>query len=215
MANTFRKIYKKTGSSGTSSDYQLVGNVGVDGVELDIMKGATTEADGELGLVPKPTAGQENYLLSGGGIWIPFSQLLGDNDISEIGDGTVTGAIVKLDRLHSYQGSDFEAYQGITINEVYTRGIKRGYVANIQIRFTTPSSTSGMNTSLRMIQLPFELHPALTTYPMIYEIWGTGAGKQCELCGYDQSGYTGHIRPVDGMKGSTDYLLTCTYVTGN
>ena len=72
-----------------------------------------------------------------------------------------------------------------------------------------------MNTSLRMVQLPFELHPAITTYPMIYEIWGTGAGKQCELCGYDQSGYTGHIRPVSGMKGSTDYLLTCTYVTGN
>ena len=51
LANTFRKIYKKTGSSGTSSDYQLVGNIGVDGVELDIMKGATSGADGEIGLV--------------------------------------------------------------------------------------------------------------------------------------------------------------------
>ena len=42
MANTFRKVYRKTGNSGSASDYQLVGNVGVDGVELDIMKGATS-----------------------------------------------------------------------------------------------------------------------------------------------------------------------------
>ena len=63
LANTFRKIYKKTGNSGSSSDYQLVGNIGVNGVELDIMKGATSEADGEIGLVPKPTSGSsERYL---------------------------------------------------------------------------------------------------------------------------------------------------------
>lgn len=75
MANTFRKIYKKTGSSGTSSDYTLVGNVGVGGVELDIMKGATSEANGEIGLVPKPVAGQENYVLAGNGSF---------NDIADI-----------------------------------------------------------------------------------------------------------------------------------
>ena len=67
MANTFRKIYKKTGNSGSSSDYQLVGNIGVGGVELDIMKGASADADGELGLVPKPVMGQEKYLLQGNG----------------------------------------------------------------------------------------------------------------------------------------------------
>ena len=54
LANTFCKIYKKTGSTGTSADYTLVGNVGVDGVELDIMKGATLDSEGEIGLVPKP-----------------------------------------------------------------------------------------------------------------------------------------------------------------
>ena len=70
MANTFRKVYKKTGNSGSTSDYQLVGNVGVDGVELDIMKVASSSVDGELGLVPKPTKGQENYVLGGNGIWI-------------------------------------------------------------------------------------------------------------------------------------------------
>ena len=54
MANTFRKVYKKTGNSGTSSDYELVGNIGVNGVELDVMKGATIDSEGEIGLVPKP-----------------------------------------------------------------------------------------------------------------------------------------------------------------
>ena len=73
MANTFRKVYKKTGNSGTSSDYQLVGNIGVNGVELDIMKGASSSISGEIGLVPKPLSGQENSLL----VWsatidIPF-----------------------------------------------------------------------------------------------------------------------------------------------
>ena len=69
MANTFRKIYKRTGSSGTVADYQLVGNVGVDGVELDIMKGASSSTDGELGLVPKPTKEKYNFVLKANGIW--------------------------------------------------------------------------------------------------------------------------------------------------
>ena len=69
MANTFRKIYKKTGNSGSTSDYQLVGNVGVNGVELDIMKGATSSADGEIGLVPKPSKDDYNFFLKANGIW--------------------------------------------------------------------------------------------------------------------------------------------------
>ena len=76
MANTFRKVYKKTGNSGTSSDYQLIANVGVNGVDLDIMKGATSSVDGELGLVPKPTKGQENYVLTGGGTFDSIGNIL-------------------------------------------------------------------------------------------------------------------------------------------
>ena len=69
MTNTFRKIYKKTGNSGSSSDYQLVGNVGVNGVELDIMKGATSSSAGEIGLVPKPTKEKYKFFLRASGIW--------------------------------------------------------------------------------------------------------------------------------------------------
>ena len=96
MTNTFRKIYKKTGSTGTSTDYELTGVVGVNGVELDIMKGASRSSDGEIGLVPKPTSGQEDYLLTGGGVWLSQSSLLGDSDISYLGDGTVKGAISRV-----------------------------------------------------------------------------------------------------------------------
>ena len=80
MTNTFRKIYKKTGNSGSSGDYQLVGNVGVNGVELDIMKGASSSSNGEIGLVPKPTSGQENYILTGDGLWKNIDTLLSSSD---------------------------------------------------------------------------------------------------------------------------------------
>ena len=80
MANTFRKIYKKTVNSGSSGDYQLVGNVGVNGVELDIMKGASSSSNGEIGLVPKPTSGQENYILTGDGLWKNIDTLLSSSD---------------------------------------------------------------------------------------------------------------------------------------
>ena len=76
MANTFRKVYKKTGNSGTSSDYQLVGNIGVNGVELDVMKGASSSISGEIGLVPKPLAGEENCILTGDGVWNQIDSIL-------------------------------------------------------------------------------------------------------------------------------------------
>ena len=69
MANTFRKIYKKTGNSGNDADYELIANVGVNGVDLDIMKGASSSTDGELGLVPKPTKEKYKFFLRANGIW--------------------------------------------------------------------------------------------------------------------------------------------------
>ena len=99
MANTFRKVYKKTGNSGSTSDYQLVGNVGVDGVELDIMKGASSSVDGELGLVPKPTKGQENYVLTGDGKFTKISTVINNDNywsLTSINGGT--GCYVRYDR---------------------------------------------------------------------------------------------------------------------
>ena len=99
MANTFRKIYKKTGSSGTSSDYQLVGNVGVDGVELDIMQGASSSADGEIGLVPKPAAGSSNRYLRCDGTWAVPPDTNTTYSLSSFGITATAAEINKLDGL--------------------------------------------------------------------------------------------------------------------
>ena len=69
MANTFRKVYKKSYTPGGNPTYELVRTVGVNDVELDLMKGCTHINDGELGLVPKPVAGKENAYLRGDGEW--------------------------------------------------------------------------------------------------------------------------------------------------
>ncbi len=67
--STFNKIYKKVANNGDSNDYQVVGQVGVTGVPLDIMKGASSTSDGIIGLVPKPTKGNQNKYLRADGTW--------------------------------------------------------------------------------------------------------------------------------------------------
>ena len=67
--STFNKIYKKVANNGDSNDYQVVGQVGVNGVPLDIMKGASSSADGEIGLIPKPTKGEHGKFLRADGTW--------------------------------------------------------------------------------------------------------------------------------------------------
>ena len=67
--STFNKIYKKVANNGNSNDYQVVGQVGVNGVPLDIMKGANNSSAGEIGLVPKPVAGANNRYLRSDGTW--------------------------------------------------------------------------------------------------------------------------------------------------
>jgi hypothetical protein len=67
--STFKKIYKKVANNGDSNDYQEVGTVGVNGVNLDIMRGANSSSAGEIGLVPKPSAGDNNRYLRSDGTW--------------------------------------------------------------------------------------------------------------------------------------------------
>ena len=115
MANTFRKIYKKTGSSGTSSDYQLVGNVGVDGVELDIMKGSSSSAAGEIGLVPKPAAGSSNRYLRCDGTWaVPPDT----NTTYKLSDFGITATATEINKLHGLTTSAVELgrVDGVTSN---------------------------------------------------------------------------------------------------
>ena len=125
MANTFRKIYKKTGNSGSTSDYQLVGNVGVNGVELDIMKGATSGADGEIGLVPKPTAGQQNRILTGNGTFQTVKSIL------------TSESLIKNNLTTTTSGSVLDAYQGKVLNDKIA---------------STNSNISSANTKINSLQ---------------------------------------------------------------
>ena len=68
------KFYRKISNKGDTSDYELVGSIGVNGIPLNIMKGADTSTDGEIGLVPKPTKGNSNRFLRSDGTWaIPYT----------------------------------------------------------------------------------------------------------------------------------------------
>lgn len=67
--NSFRILYKKTGNIGDVSNYELVSTIGNDGIKLDIMKGCTSDSDGQIGVVPKPNAGEEGYVLCANGTW--------------------------------------------------------------------------------------------------------------------------------------------------
>ena len=68
------KFYRKISNNGDTFDYELVGSIGVNGIPLNIMKGADTTTDGEIGLVPKPTKGNSNRFLRSDGTWaIPYT----------------------------------------------------------------------------------------------------------------------------------------------
>ena len=69
MANTFKKVYRKVANTGAASDYTLVAEVGANGVTLERMTGATSAANGKMGLVPAPTSGNQGKFLRGDGTW--------------------------------------------------------------------------------------------------------------------------------------------------
>ena len=133
MANTFRKIYKKTGNSGSTSDYQLVGNVGVNGVELDIMKGASSSADGEIGLVPKPTAGQQNRILTGNGTFQTVKSIL------------TSESLIKNNLTTTTSGSILDAYQGKVLNDKITS--TNSTVSSLNTKLTTANNNISSNTT--------------------------------------------------------------------
>ena len=115
VANTFRKIYKKTGNSGSDADYELIANVGVNGIDLDLMKGATTELDGEIGLVPKPAAGSSNRYLRCDGTWSVPPDTNTTYKLSDFGITATAAEINKLDGLTASK-TELNYTDGVTSN---------------------------------------------------------------------------------------------------
>ena len=60
---------------------------------LDIMKGASTDNDGASGLVPMPTAGQENFFLRGDGIWADTGVGALNTEVSNLKAAVGTAAV--------------------------------------------------------------------------------------------------------------------------
>ena len=190
MANTFRKIYKKTGNSGSASDYQLVGNVGVDGVELDIMKGASSSVDGELGLVPKPTINDREKVLRGDGTWIGINELLNESVMMN---------------YEEYPIAQFQTFQSLTINSQYSRAYKYGCIVFMKLRFSSPS---WFDSSLRVIQLPEGIYPITSYYPLITKLWSND--QPMTMCSIDEQG---RIFLTEYCEKNCDYYLNLTYFT--
>lgn len=71
-----------------------------------------------------------------------------------------------------------------------------------------------MDFALRMIQLPNGFCPKKSAYPMMYEMWGSGAGTQCFIAGEDTE-FNNHIRPVERIKANTDYVLQYSYIASD
>ena len=115
VANTFRKIYKKTGNSGSDADYELIANVGVNGIDLDLMKGATTELDGEIGLIPKPSAGTINRYLRCDGTWAVPPDTNTTYNLSSFGITATAAEINKLDGLTASK-TELNYTDGVTSN---------------------------------------------------------------------------------------------------
>ena len=116
MANTFRKIYKRTGNNGNDSDYELIANVGVNGVDLDIMKGATSSAAGEIGLVPKPAAGASNRYLRCDGTWAVPPDTNTTYNLSSFG---ITASAAELNRVDGVT-SNIQTQINTTNNKITT-----------------------------------------------------------------------------------------------
>ena len=157
VANTFRKIYKKTGSSGTSSDYQLVGNVGVDGVELDIMKGSSSSAAGEIGLVPKPAAGSSNRYLRCDGTWSVPPDTNTTYKLSDFGITATAAEINKLDGLTASK-TELNYTDGVTSNIQTQINSIKNKLGNIkEIGFKSKSVNTGGSGTINAIATISEL----------------------------------------------------------
>lgn len=108
MADIINKFYRKIANNGNDSGYGLVGTIGVNGIELDILQGCTESTNGQQGLVPAPSAGYQNRILTGDATWKTINNLIS-------GSG-----MIKNNLTTASSGSILDAYQGKVLNDKIT-----------------------------------------------------------------------------------------------
>ena len=91
------KFYKKIANNGNGGDYELVGTIGVNGIELTVLQGCSASANGQQGLVPAPAAGYQNRILTGDATWKTVNTLLSNsgmikNNLTTTSSGSILDA---------------------------------------------------------------------------------------------------------------------------
>ena len=133
MADIINKFYRKIANNGNDSDYELVGTIGVDGVELAILQGCSANASGQQGLVPTPASGYQNRILTGDATWKTINTLLSNS------------GLIKNNLTTTASGSILDAYQGKVLNDKITT--TNSTVSSLSSKLTTANNNISSNTT--------------------------------------------------------------------
>ena len=133
MADIINKFYKKIANNGNDSDYELVGTIGVDGVELAVLQGCSASANGQQGLVPAPVSGYQNRILTGDATWKTINTLLSNS------------GLIKNNLTTTASGSVLDAYQGKVLNDKITS--TNSTVSSLNSKLTTANNNISSNTT--------------------------------------------------------------------
>ena len=133
MADIINKFYRKIANNGNDNDYELVGTIGVDGVELAILRGCSADASGQQGLVPAPSAGHQDRILTGDATWKTINTLLSNS------------GLIKNNLTTTASGSVLDAYQGKVLNDKITS--TNSTVSSLNSKITTANNNISSNTS--------------------------------------------------------------------
>ena len=212
MANTFRKVYKKTGNNGNDSDYELIANVGVNGVDLDIMKGATSSAAGEIGLVPKPAAGASNRYLRCDGTWsVP------PNTVSTLSSLGITASAAELNRVDGVT-SNIQTQINTTNNKITTLQNTVNNLHRVQIVSLVTSEHGSTFTFTNSRTAGYAFYLLLIRLGGNYEFRIIGHNGNYLLSATDSTNnyYTTHYQVNINIKNSgTKYTVTLSNPCGS
>ena len=126
------------GSGGDGKTYTGIAPVIVDNdsnvIEVDIMKGASSNNDGKSGTVPKPLSGEENKFLRADGTWVQINQLSDGNEVTDMVTFFSTNRDINLCNIYNndrYYSTTYSLPSSMGLNSV-----RSYYIDDIMYFFT-------------------------------------------------------------------------------
>ena len=132
MADIINKFYRKIANNGNDSDYELIGTIGVNGIELAVLRGCSASTNGQQGLVPAPASGYQNRILTGDATWKTVNTLLSNS------------GMIKNNLTTASSGLILDAYQGKVLNDKITS--TNSTVSSLNSKLTTANNNISSNT---------------------------------------------------------------------